>query len=230
MLLLLLACTPKPVPAAAPVAPTLPAGVSTEAVQIHMSVNFTKAVAARNAIVQAKVPDAQVRLNELGAATDPTLIGEAGLPFLTALRSAAQNAATQTTPTDLGTGIGNVAATCAACHSHFNAGLSPAIASTPAPGGGHAATASWLVDALWTGLVANADTAWSSGAGALAMTPKDPAGYGVATPGPGAQAALATLAAQATAAPLAKTAADRSAVLGKVVGACGSCHAEQPAK
>ena len=230
MLLLLLACTPKPVPVAAPVAPTVPAGVSTEAIQIHMSVNFAKAVAARNAIIQAKVPDAQARLNELGAATDPTLIGEAGIPFLTALRAAAQGAAAQTTATDLGAGIGSVTATCTACHAHFNAGLSPAIASAPAAGGGHAASASWLVDALWTGVVANADTAWSSGAGALATTPKDAAGYGVAAPGPAAQAALVTLAAQATAAPLAKSSADRSAVLGKVVGACGSCHAEQPTK
>lgn len=222
MIFLLLACAPKPV---APTAPTLPPSVSAETVKIHMSMNFTTAVAARDAVLAGNVEGAQARLAKLGAVTDLSLIAEAGVPFLSALQAAAKTGEAATTVSDLGTVIGSVSLTCGNCHTHFNAGLSPAVASPPTPGGSHAAASTWLVDALWTGVVANADTAWTTGAAALAANPKDLAGYGVTTATPAAQDALNTLATQVAAAPVATTGEARASTLGKVVGACGACHA-----
>ena len=171
------------------------------------------------------IPDqARPDLGWLGENLATDALGEPGRAYLTALKLAAKDASTSATTPDLGVGIGRVVATCSACHAGFSVTLSPLVAERPA--GGHVNTANWLVGALWTGVLANSDAAWSTVAAARASEPEDLSGYGVTQPGSAAEDALATL---KDLTPSASAAADRESrakVLGRVIGACGTCYVE----
>lgn len=223
MLFLLLACAPKSSTEVATPAAILPPDQAAM-VTVHMSQNFTKATDAKDSVVLGIPDQARTDLRWLGEQLATDALGEPGRPYLTALKLAAKEASDSTTTPDLGVGIGRVAATCSACHAGFGVTLSPLVAERPT--GGHVNTANWLVSALWTGVLANADTAWQTGAAAMVSEPQDLAGYGVTTPGPAAEDALATLKDLTVSASAATDRESRAKVLGRVIGACGSCHVE----
>lgn len=227
MLLFLLACAPKTSSEATPTAVVPPE--KADMVRVHMSENFAKATTAKDSVVMGMPDRARADLGWLGEHLATDALGEDGLPFLVSLKMASAEAAKASTSTDLGLGIGQVVATCSTCHAHYGVQLSPMVATRPETGG-HAATATWVVGALWTGVLANADDAWSTGAGGLAAEASGLASYGAAVSGPDATGALARLNELAVSAPAAADRASRSGALGQVIGACGTCHLEAHAK
>lgn len=234
MLLLMFACAPKTTEA--PVATETPsAPASKEAknkLRWHMSEHFDKATAARDAVVKGDVGASNEALSWMGGHLEPVEgMDPNARPFLDALHSTAQTAGAAKTPAEAGTGLGAVAESCARCHQSLQVTLSPVVASlspTADRSGGHLERASWMVGALWTGVIASADSAWSGGAEVLTKMPQDAGAWGVASPGPGALAAADLINAQMKTAVAAENRTTRAESFGKIVGACGSCHAELP--
>lgn len=223
MLFLLLACAPKSSSdVSAPVAAIPPDKAAM--VTVHMSQNFAKATDAKDSVVLGIPDQARTDLRWLGEQLATDALGEPGRPYLTALKAAAKGASESTTTPALGEGIGQVVGTCSACHTGFGVTLSPLVAERPS--GGHVNTANWLVSALWTGVLANSDSAWNTGAAAMGLEPQDLSGYGVSKPGPAAEDALATMKDLTTSASAAADRNSRAKVLGRVIGACGACHVE----
>lgn len=221
MLIFLLACAHTPEPAAVAEVPPDKAAM----VRVHMSENFDRATNAKDEVVMGMPDRARADLAWLGENLATDALGEPGVAFLTSLKMASAEAAKASTSTDLGAGIGQVVATCSTCHAHFGVALSPLVATKPETGG-HAATASWAVGALWTGVLANTDAAWNTGAADLAAEVQQLQSYAAASPGADAAGGLARLTELATTAPAAADRDARSKALGQVVGACGSCHVE----
>lgn len=232
MLFLLLACAPKPTTPSTEAEPEVyHAPASDKVIQAHMALNFNQGTAARDAVVAGKLDQARQDLKELAERTDPSLMGRQGEAFLQNLKSTASAGTASQSAADLGTSVGKLGAACGACHASFEVPLSPITAQPPEGWSGHAKTGTWMVGALWTGMLANADSAWGTGTAALATAPTDLAGYGVrGTTTVEAQAAVETLKALAGSAPLAKDRESRAAAVGQIVGACGRCHVEQGAR
>jgi mono/diheme cytochrome c family protein len=231
MLILLLACAPKTTTATEAEPEAYHAPASDKVIQTHMSQNFNQGTAARDAVVAGKLDDARGDLKELAERTDPTLIGRQGEPFLQNLKATASAGASSQSAVDLGTSVGKLGAACGACHASFEVPLSPVTAKPPEGWAGHAKTGSWMVDAMWTAMLANADVAWTEGASVLATAPADLGGYGVrGTTTTEAAAALETMKSAAVAAPQAKDRESRATVIGQIVGACARCHVEQGAR
>ncbi len=228
MLLVLLACAPIPVahakPAAAP--PPPPGPTMGEVVRLHMSENLASAIATRDAVIRGDLAEAREELEWMANNADPGTSIAAGAPWLEALRAAARAGHQGRSVREYGLAVGREGAACAGCHQTLKASLSPVTASQPTDGNGHGKLANWAVSTMWTGLVANSDTAWAAGVGGLAGLPPDGAGYWVGAPGPAATAAIGTLKEQATAGKAATDRTSRGETFGQVVGACGSCHAE----
>lgn len=223
MWLFLLACASKNTTEVASPASQVPPDKAAMAT-VHMSQNFEKATSAKDAIVLGTPDQARADLGWLGDNIATDALGTPGASYLTAVKVTAKAASQSPTTPELGEGLGKVVGTCGACHAGFDVTLSPVVATRPE--GGHVNTGSWLVGALWTGVLANADSAWQTGASAMALEPQDLSGYGVATPGPAAEDALATMKELTARAATATDRESRARVLGRVIGACGSCHVE----
>lgn len=192
-----------------------------EVVRLHMSDHLARALSASNAVMMGNAEQAKSDLSWMGGHEEPNPLA-AGFPELEQLHDAGKKGSQGTTITDYGVAVGEMGAACASCHQTVMASLSPVVATKPTSKG-HAEIGSWTVSALWTGLVSNSPSAWSAGAEALAASPTEAKGYG-AKKGEAAQAAIDALHAAGKAASAADDRAERAAVYGQVIGACGSCH------
>lgn len=227
MLLVLLACSPIPEAYAAPKPPPPPPGPSMgEVVRLHMSENLESAISTRDAVIRGDVAEAREQLEWMANNQDPGTSIEAGATWIEALRAAARAGYQGRSVTEYGMAVGREGAACAGCHQTLKAPLSPVTASKPTDGTGHGKLANWVVATMWTGLIANSDAAWANGAAGLEALPADAAGYWVGAPGPAATASMAVLKEQAGSAKSAGDRTSRGEAFGRVVGACGSCHAE----
>lgn len=228
MLLILLACAPvstaeaKPAPVPAPT----PSPTMGEVVRLHMSEHLAKAIDTRDAVIHGDLARARADLSWMASHEEPESLLAAG-PWIEALHAAARSGYQGHTAREYALAVGREGAACAGCHGSLGVQLSAVAAARPAGGAAeHAALADWAVGTMWTGLIANSDTAWSAGSAALAALPVESPAYAVAAPGPAAAAALVTLKEQASKAPAAIERVSRGEAFGQVVGACGSCHAE----
>lgn len=232
MLVLLLACAPKPTtPATEGPDESYHAPASDKVIQAHMASNFAEGTAVRDAVVAGRLDDARDAMKALAGRTDTTLLGRQGEAFLQNLKSAAAAGSASQSAVDLGTSVGKLGAACGACHASFEVPLSPITAQPPDGWAGHGKTGAWMVSAMWTGMLANADSAWTTGTSVLATAPTDLAGYGVrGATTTEATAAIETFKTLAATAPLAADRDSRAAAVGQIVGACGRCHVEQGAR
>lgn len=231
MLFLLIACASQTTsaPPATAGGPKVDPTAQTQ-LRLHMAEHLSKATAARDAVAEGNLTEADASLAWLGDHIDPTTTDPTIQALLGLLTSTSKTAAGAKTLDEAGAGVGQVSDACARCHQSLQIKLSSAVATLPAgadASGGHKDRANWAVDALWTSVIASGDSAWTDGVTELQKLPQDAAGWGVQNPGPNATAAAATLKAFTASGADDQNRTSRSEALGKVVAACGSCHAEQ---
>jgi mono/diheme cytochrome c family protein len=136
--------------------------------------------------------------------------------YVSAVRSAAQAVQASTSLADAAEGLGEVGATCAACHRNVGAPSRSWAVATSEVGNVRMAAHARAEQALWDGLVNSSDASWSSGARELLEAPE--------LDSDDDEMSLLARRARDQAREAASATGTRGDVYGRIVATCSSCH------
>lgn len=231
-LLLALACAPKPSARNAEVAsPDFDEiNWAQASVRIHMSEHFTRAQAARSAVISGELERAREDLSWLAEHEPFEGVPGGYSQYLQDMRVIAETGAQATDAEGMAACLTGIAVECAGCHQTLN--IEPRMPVTAVPprntGGikGHMARHGWVVDQMWAALARPDEHAWKQAVLALREPPMSVYDLGMDDETIERVSPIADgLNALAARAETEVDAATRAATYGEVITHCSECHA-----
>jgi mono/diheme cytochrome c family protein len=140
--------------------------------------------------------------------------------YVSAVRSAARAVQTSKSLADAAEGLGELGATCAACHRNVGAPSRSWAVATGEVGNLRMAAHARAEQALWDGLVNSSDASWSSGARELLEAPE--------LDSDDEEMSLLARRTRDQAREAATATSTRGDVYGRIVATCSSCHRLNP--
>ncbi len=191
----------------------------TETTVDHMEKHFDEVEAVKTAIIAGDIEAARQPAQWLATHEPPADLPGDWEPFVTQMQAAATDASEAGDVSAAAAAIGQMALSCAACHSALGQGTQFAFMPQPDGAGvtGHMARHSWALDRMWRGLIGPSVDSWMEGVGGLAESPlqggtDDTRTLGLRVHELGAQGAEAA------------DPAARAAIYGELLTTCAGCH------